>query len=794
MKKPFISIFLLLATLVHSQELIVHELDAPNAPYYSDLEVLRPILEDKQIVMLGEMTHMYGNIFEMKARVMEFLHKELGFTTFAMESPIYEIWKMNQKGFSPEAFNSAIFNVWHETVEFQKMVKYIEEHKLKVIGFDSQFFESNEFIDEFFEFCKKNKIRIRLDEDDFGIAIEEVLDFMIFEEDDFSFLTYKKELERIIKRIKALPDTEENFYWLQFTKSVLASSNTAYDTEEVLSSDFVNKSYNYRDAQMGGNLLAYIKKYPEEKIIVWADNIHLINDMSSYTQPIIKEFKSMGTYISKALGDKAYSLATLHANDSLYDNYQEKWFKTPIAEDSFEAQLLAKNKDYLFIDSNQTALKQPLNSRLLSFVDFYEGRVDQLHDGYIFLKQATLAEERFIVEPSNSTQAQFNLESLKNSTEEIKSTKFTGKLIDAKTEEPVPYVNLMLKETGVYRMTDQNGNYTLDLPIDLDKKAKVTFSSMGYEEYEITLQDLKEVIELTPSFESLSEVILVGHSLTPRKVLQKAIQNIKENYVQEPFNYERYRHYTNSKFDKVYVDVELTSKEYVEGYKHEVHYEPRIEQVKWNVDLFDHKNESFYPIRVFWEDAVHFANVLHKRKYKKFDLEFVISDNPKYQDVYIIKFKTNKNRFGYINRWYPSEYSGELYINKEDYAIIKVIQNWESTILEGEVKKVFAHWFPKFKEKHMEKEEYISEYQKHADGKYYASNYFSRNYWEYINLKDEFVNYTIESTSKLYNYSQENLEVLHYDNRVENSDLNRVEYNSEFWESYNPEEMMEGFW
>src|SRR5699024_2347815 len=172
----------------------------------SDLEVLRPLLEDKQVVMLGEMTHMYGNIFEMKARVVEFLHKELGFTTFAMESPIYEIWKMNQKGFSPEAFNSAIFNVWHETVEFQKMVKYIEEHKLKVIGFDSQFFESNEFIDEFFEFCKKNKIRIRLDEDDFGIAIEEVLDFMIFEEDDFSFTTYKKELERIIKRIKALPD------------------------------------------------------------------------------------------------------------------------------------------------------------------------------------------------------------------------------------------------------------------------------------------------------------------------------------------------------------------------------------------------------------------------------------------------------------------------------------------------------------------------------------------------------------------------------------------------------------
>src|SRR5699024_4015617 len=295
-----------------------------------------------------------------------------------------------------------------------------------------------------------------------------------------------------------------------------------------------------------------------------------------------------------------------------------------------------------------------------------------------------------------------------------------------------------------------------------------------------------------PNFERLREVVLVGHGTTPRKVLQKAIKNIKENYVLEPFNYERYRHYKRSKFDKVYVDIEVISKEYVEGYKYEAHYEPRIEQVKWNIDSLDRKSESFYPVRVFRKDAVHFASALHKRKYKKFDLEFVVSDNPKCEDLYIIKFKTDKKRFGFINRWYPAEYSGEIYINKEDYAIVKVIQNWESTILGKDMKK-YEFWLGKFKDKYIGKEEYISEYQKHTDGKYYASNYFSKDYYEFINLQDRYVNYTRESTSKLYNYSQENIEVFHYyDFDLKN--LNRVEYDLEFWESFKLEDEMDQFW
>lgn len=820
MKKIIILFSFLFVTLVHSQELIVHELDAPNATHYEDLEVLRPLLEDKKVVMLGEMGHSFGNIFEMKTRVVKFLHQELGFTTFAIEAPMYGIWKMNQNEFSEKSFNAAIYSMWADSKEFQDLVQYIEENNLKVIGFDSQVMAVPQFTDNFLAFCQENNIRIRLDEDDLGVIVEDVLDDYIYEEDEISFSRYKRELERIIRQIEKLPSTEENFYWLQLVKGILSESQRAfYETEEVLNLNYVNKSYNFRDAQMADNLLTYVKNNPEEKIMVWADNIHVINDMSSYTQPIIKEFKSMGTYISKALGDKAYSLATIYANDSLYNNLSKQWFKVSIAEDSFEAMLLSKGKDYLFINSNQEVLKQNINSRLLSYIDFYKGRVDQLHDGYIFIKEGKLSttiesESRDVL--LDERVAHIN-EALIKPKPTSKTSKFSGKLLDTKTAKPVPFVNVMLKEMGVYRMTDEKGNYTIDIPTDTN--VNVTFSSMGYKELIIPVNDLKETLKLTPSFESLNEVVLVGHSTTPKKVLQKAIKNIKENYVLDKLNFERYGHYSLYQEDKLIQDLELISKDYINGYRNTFPVLGKVKQIKWNkiidedkdykhkgldqgaivINMIRTKDEEQYnslkQLRSFREDAIQFASILHKRRYKKFDLEFVTTSNSEYDDLYIIKFKTNRKSFGYINRWYPAAYSGEIYINKEDYAIVKVVQNWESTIKEEQIPKYY-HWLGRFKEELKYKVEYISEYQKHTDGKYYASRYFNRHYSEETTLNDEFFNAMYEEESFLYNYSTENVEAFEFSLRpiTKDTNLNGVPYNPEFWENFKLEEILEDFW
>ena len=210
---------------LNAQEIKTIELLPPDSNEYSDLNFLKDELKGKQVVMLGEQTHMYGNIFEMKARVVEYLHQELGYTTFAIESSMYDIWKMNQKGFDPEKFNNAIFGVWSSTQEFQRLVNYIEKNDLKVIGFDSQVTNTSAFIDDFFDYCEDNNISIKLDEDEMGIVMEGILDNYSYEDYDIKFGDFEKQLNRIIIKISNLKDSDENFHWKHFSQNLSNSGS-----------------------------------------------------------------------------------------------------------------------------------------------------------------------------------------------------------------------------------------------------------------------------------------------------------------------------------------------------------------------------------------------------------------------------------------------------------------------------------------------------------------------------------------------------------------------------------------
>ena len=185
MKNTISLLFTLISIISNSQSqhLKTFKLLPPESNQYTDLEFLNKELQGKQLVMLGEYTHMYGNIFEMKARIIEYLHKELGYTTIAMESSMYDLWLMNKKGFTSKGFNKAVWGVWSQTKEFQRLVNYIDSNNIKVIGFDSQVKNSSQFIDDFFDYCDDNNIDLKLDEDDMGIIIEGVLESVIFEED-----------------------------------------------------------------------------------------------------------------------------------------------------------------------------------------------------------------------------------------------------------------------------------------------------------------------------------------------------------------------------------------------------------------------------------------------------------------------------------------------------------------------------------------------------------------------------------------------------------------------------------
>jgi len=785
MKKIIIFCFIFFANLIHSQELKIHKLLPPESKEYKDLHFLNDELQGKHLVMLGEMTHMYGNIFEMKIRIIEYLHKELGYSTIAMESSMYDLWLLRKKSFNPKDFNSAIWGVWSSSQEFQRLVNYIEKNHLKVIGFDSQFNNNiPKFIDDFFHFCNNKDIELKLDEDDLAIVMEGVLENISFDEDDIKFSSYERELNRIIKIISGFDRTEQNYYWLQFIKNLLACSKDAYYNKEFIpTTDFASSQDNIRDMQMADNLLTYMDRNPNEKIICWADNIHIINDISSVKKPVIKDFISMGTHIKHKLKNKVYSLATIHANDSLLE--KTTWHPTPVLKGSFEDKLKSLKTPYLFVSSNQKAMRKPQQSRLLNFVDFSEMRLDQLHDGYIFIENAKTPKNQVesIKELNRNKEPR-----LMNKIKLIsrgKSLILKGQIIDSETKVPIPYANIIMRNEEIYRIADENGKFELPIMQKMLEQTSVNISSMGYESRFILLKNLKSKIKLVPKYEQLDEVVITGYS-SPKTILSKAIKLIKDNNPITPFNFKRYGSIIINKNDETILDLELITKDYDQGYLSPFIITQRVEQIKWNKNASKNKYKYSSQFFGYRQNAIRYANILHKRKYKKFTLNFVKSNNPIDENLYIIEFETDRNKWNYTNRTYPTKYSGKVYIDKESLAIIKVIENWETTLNKTEIEKYFKG-VKEYKDK-IEvkiKEENSCTYSKIINQKHYASNYFHRASMETLNTKNKIENSVFEAKSQLYDFKIKNVEQIEYEYRTKKETvLNRIDYDADFWNSF----------
>ena len=334
MKKTLVILFILFGFTIYSQEFNPKTINLSQNPEITDFSFLKEELKDVQVVMLGENTHFDGNVFEMKTKIVQYLHQEMGFNTIAFESGIYDVWKAQkniEKGQDvKESLSNSLFSIWAKRNEFQSFIEFYNQNKknLNLFGFDYQITGKNGTVNlskDFFNYSKRINYKLKLKQEDFELLLESITNSGMFDEEDISYEQFKTELTSFKTKISQQNDSEEKFYWNQIVKSLLELGNDAISKEEI-SSTFNTTSYdNIRDKQMADNLLAYLRQNPEAKIICWGANAHFVNDMSSITEPILKEFVSMGSYIKKELKNKVYSLAAVTAEDSIF--LQNKWHK-----------------------------------------------------------------------------------------------------------------------------------------------------------------------------------------------------------------------------------------------------------------------------------------------------------------------------------------------------------------------------------------------------------------------------------------------------------------------------------
>lgn len=98
-----------------------------------------------------------------------------------------------------------------------------------------------------------------------------------------------------------------------------------------------------------------------------------------------------------------------------------------------------------------------------------------------------------------------------------------GRVVD-ETNQPVPGVSIRLKGGAAIGQTDNNGEFSLQVPND---QVILQFSAIGFETQEKPVGDGNMRIVLQASVNKMEEVIVVGYGTTTRKRIAGAVDQVK---------------------------------------------------------------------------------------------------------------------------------------------------------------------------------------------------------------------------------------------------------------------------
>ncbi|EPY04348.1 erythromycin esterase-like protein [Paenibacillus alvei TS-15] len=390
--------------------------DARIAPEkFADLEALKPLLQDKRIVYLGESSHGAAQYNSAKTRLIQYLHQELGFNVIAFETNLGNAAGAygNVSSQKPIAtMKDSIFRIW-QAQETVPLYQYIQDTKrtdkpLMLAGYDMQpqgvMFAADWMGDA--KLAKQfQEIELALDE------WEMSSDLKGYQKVKPSYLKLYEQIKATIpKREQALrKQFPDNPHIVQLVQRAidnriqivreymeLTIKSTLYMEGKNLDYMSMIQSWEYRDQMMADNLVWLADNvYKNEKIIVWAHNGH-ISKAHSKEFGIALPLRNMGEIMQTTkYKDRGYVMGLFLGNGQNAHVTREIYDVLPPMPHSIEELMTSIGKPYSFIDMSHapavpgtTWMSQPMTSYVTGISPISSIPSEQ-YDGILFINDVT---------------------------------------------------------------------------------------------------------------------------------------------------------------------------------------------------------------------------------------------------------------------------------------------------------------------------------------------------------------------------------------------------------------------
>lgn len=265
-----------------------------------------------------------------------------------------------------------------------------------------------------------------------------------------------------------------------------------------------------------------------------------------------------------------------------------------------------------------------------------------------------------------------------------------GVVLDEVTRKPIEFANIGILGTVAGVASDMDGQFEL---IVSEKLATymMRVSAVGYSSAEMKVYEARDKGEvqilLKPMTYGINEVDVTAESLVLKRLLQNVVNNIGRNYIPRPYNYEGYFEYGV----KVNDGEKKTKEAIVEIYDNEGYKRSNVEQafkaLNYNFSQVRRSEETTSAVDglIFFDDMLtadivrNTRNILDLENYRDFKLRSKGKFLYEGDSVQIITYECLKPSLSNSGTASVTKYSGELYVELKNYAIIKNVMRITSS-------------------------------------------------------------------------------------------------------------------